>query len=182
MALKATVFKFKLNISDLERHVYEDFSLSLARHPSETDARMMLRLAAFARHASADLGFGRGISTDDEPDLWQKDLTGAIELWIDLGNPDPDRIRKACARSQQVVLYCYGERSTTVWWEKQAAGFERFNNLAVYAVNDSDYGKLSELAKGDLVLQCTVSDNDMWFTANDETVAINMMPLSFGGA
>ncbi len=177
MALKATVFKFKLNISDLDRNVYDDFSLSLARHPSETDARMMLRLAAFARHADENLVFGRGISTDDEPDLWQKDLTGAIELWIDLGTPDPDRVRKACGRAQDVVLYCYGERSTKVWWEKNGAGFERFDNLSVYLIGDDDYDKLGKLAAGGSALQCTLSGNEMWFTSDDESVSITATTL-----
>ena len=94
MALKSTIFKMDLNVADLDRQVYGDFPLTLARHPSETDERMMLRVLAFALHAGDQLTFGRGISTDDEPDLWQKDLTGTIELWVDLGAPDPDRLRK----------------------------------------------------------------------------------------
>ena len=115
MALKATIFKAELNVADLDRHVYADFSLTLARHPSETDERMMLRLLAFALHADERLEFGRGISTEDEPDLWCKSLSGEIELWVDLGTPDRNRLRKACGRSHSVVLYAYGGRAVPVW-------------------------------------------------------------------
>ena len=88
MARKATIFKAELSLADLDRNLYEDFSLTVAQHPSENDLRMMVRLLAFTLFADARLEFGRGLSTDDEPDLWQKDLTGAIELWISVGQLD----------------------------------------------------------------------------------------------
>ena len=88
MALKATIFKADLQIADMDRNHYGNHALTLARHPSETDERMMVRLLAFAIHADEQLSFGKGLSTEDEPDLWQKDLTGAIERWIDVGLPD----------------------------------------------------------------------------------------------
>ena len=88
MAIKATIFKVNLQIADMERHYYQDYALTLARHPSETDERMMVRLLAFALHAHEYLEFGQGMTADDEADVWQKDLTGAIELWIDVGMPD----------------------------------------------------------------------------------------------
>ena len=101
MALKSTIYKAKLNVTDMDRHVYQEFPLTIACHPSETELRMMLRVLAFAMHADARLEFGRGISTDNEPDLWQKSLTDDIELWIDLGAPDESRIRKACGRAHR---------------------------------------------------------------------------------
>lgn len=172
MALKSTVFKVKLNVSDLDRNVYDDFALAVARHPSETDARMMLRLAAFALHADAQLEFGRGISTDDEPSLWRKDLTGAIELWIELGVPDPDRLRKACGRAQEVVLYAYGERSLKVWWEKNADALARFTNLTVYRITDADGAALANLAASAMALQCTISGGELWLTDGAQSVEI----------
>src|SRR5258708_39391271 len=107
MALKATIFKAELHIADMERGYYQDHSLTVARHPSETDERMMVRLLAFALNADATLAFGAGLSTDDEPDLWRKDLTGSIETWIDVGLPDEKRIRKACGRAAEVLVYSY---------------------------------------------------------------------------
>ena len=116
MALKATIFKAGLQIADMGRNYYHDHALTLARHPSETSERMMVRLLAFALNASETLTFGKGLSTDDEPDLWQKDLTGAIDLWIDVGLPDEKSIRKACGRAAQVRIYSYGGRNAELWW------------------------------------------------------------------
>jgi len=103
MALNATIFKAVLQIADMDRNYYRDHALTIARHPSETDERMMVRLLAFVLHAHEALSFGKGLSADGEPDLWQKDLTGAIELWIDVGQPDEKSIRKACGRAKQVT-------------------------------------------------------------------------------
>src|SRR5512140_3190997 len=100
MALGATVYRASLTVSDLDRGVYGQHSLTLARHPSETDERMMVRLLAFALHADEALEFGRGLSAEEEPDLVRRDLTGAIEQWIEVGLPDEKEIRKACGRSK----------------------------------------------------------------------------------
>ncbi|MFN2330158.1 MAG: YaeQ family protein [Chromatocurvus sp.] len=118
MAPKSAVFRLTLQLADLDRQLYRDFPLTIARHPSETDARMMLRVLAFALHADDPLAFGRGISNDDEPDLWLRALDGRIETWIELGAPDPDRLRKACGRSNRVLLYAYGDLAMPVWLRK----------------------------------------------------------------
>ncbi len=120
MALKATIFKADLQIADMDRRYYGDHTLTIARHPSETDERMMVRLLAFAMHADEALSFGRGLSTDDEPDLWRKDLTGTIEIWIDVGLPDEKRVRRACGRARQVFVYSYGGRGAELWWDQFA--------------------------------------------------------------
>ncbi len=117
MALKATIFKVELQVADMDRSYYGDHALTIARHPSETDERMMLRVLAFALHAGPDLAFGKGLSTDDEPDLWQRDLTGAIALWIDVGQPDEKLLRRACGRAREVVVYAYG-RGVDLWWDR----------------------------------------------------------------
>jgi len=161
MALKSTVFKFSLNLADLDRQLYDDFSLTLARHPSETDQRLMLRVLAFALNAGPGLEFGRGISTEDEPDLWRKNLAGDIELWIELGTPDPERLRKACRRSDTVYLYCYGDRATPVWWEKHASALRRFENLEIWQIPDQDSSQLADMASPGAALHCTVSDADI---------------------
>ncbi|MDP4651056.1 MAG: YaeQ family protein [Haliea sp.] len=177
MALKSTIFKIDLNVADIDRQVYGDFPLTLARHPSETIERMMLRVLAFALHANEQLTFGRGISTDDEPDLWQKDLTGSVELWIELGAPDPDRLRKACARGQHVVLYMYGDRSVPVWWQKHAGTLARFKHLSVWQVDDSSLGALAQMAKPGLNLQCTISDGEVMVSGAGETFSITPVSL-----
>jgi uncharacterized protein YaeQ len=182
MALKSTIFKVRLNVSDLDRNVYDDFTLSVARHPSETDARMMLRIAAFALHADPLLEFGRGISSDDEPDLWQRDLSGLVDLWIELGTPDPDRLRKACGRSKQVLLYAYGERALKVWWSKHADALERFDNLSVFGVSDTAYEGLAALAAPGLSVQATISGGELWLNTVGQSVELNPQRLKTASA
>ena len=139
MALKATIYKAELSIADMDRNYYETHQLTLARHPSETDERMMVRLLAFARHANDALAFGKGLSSEDEPDLWQKDLTGVIDVWIDVGQPDEKRIRRACGRAGQVVVYTYGGRGADLWWGQTAEKVERATNLTVVNLSRSSH-------------------------------------------
>lgn len=177
MALKSTVYRFDLNVADLDRQVYGDFPLTVARHPSETESRMMLRVLAFALHASENLEFGRGISTDDEPDLWRKSLTGDIELWIDLGTPDPERLRKACGRAEQVVLYCYGDRATPVWLEKHEKALRRFENLRIYQVSDSSLSELAAVARSGQPLQCMIEAGEVWISATGTSLQVALRAL-----
>src|SRR5690606_31628497 len=132
MALKSTIYKAALQVSDMDRNYYGQHALTIARHPSENDERMMVRLLAFACNAGEALEFGRGLSADDEPDLWEKDLTGAIQLWIDVGLPDEKLLRKACGRSRQVRLYAYGGRIVDIWHEENRARLMRLDNLEVF--------------------------------------------------
>ena len=108
MALKSTIFKAELSIADIDRGYYRNHALTVARHPSETDERMMMRLLAFALHADDALEFGRGLSAEHEPDLWRRDLTGTVEQWIEVGLPEEREIRKACGRAREVHVLAYG--------------------------------------------------------------------------
>lgn len=166
MALKSTIFKAELNVADMDRQVYDDFSLTIARHPSETDERMMLRVLAFALHASERLEFGRGISTDDEAALWRKSLSGEIELWIELGTPDESRLRKACGRSDTVVLYCYGDRAVPIWFDKVSPGLKRCNNLQVFRIDDSSMQELGGISAANMQLQCTIQDGEAMLSSS----------------
>jgi uncharacterized protein YaeQ len=181
MALKATIFKAELQIADMDRNYYGNHALTIARHPSETDERMMIRLLAFAIHAHEMLGFGKGLSTDDEPDLWQKDLTGAIELWIDVGQPDDKRLLKACGRSARVVVYCYSSASN-VWWNQIGAKVERAKNLRVVNVSAAMSQELALLAQRTMQLQCTIQDGQIWFTGGDRSVLIELTVLKKSAA
>jgi uncharacterized protein YaeQ len=173
MALKATIFKAELNIADMDRDYYGDHSLTIARHPSETDERMMVRLLAFARHAHERLQFTKGLSADDEPDVWQKSLSDEIEVWIDVGQPDEKRIRKACNRSQRTLLYVYGGRGADLWWQQNAPKLERFDNLTVFNLPKNETDELAQLAQRNMRLQCTLQDNQAWLNDGERTVQIN---------
>ena len=120
MALKATIYKADLQLADMDRHVYGDHALTLARHPSETDERMMARVLAYALHAEEGIAFTKGLFDVDEPEVWVKNLAGEITLWIDLGQPDETRIRRACSRAGRVVVLCYSS-SCEIWWKQIAS-------------------------------------------------------------
>lgn len=161
MAPNATIFKAVLHIADVDRHYYEDHSVILARHPSETDERMMVRLLAFARHAHEALSFGRGLSTEDEAALWQKDDTGLIELWIEVGLPDEKAIRQACGRARQVYVYTYGGRPADQWWKQNVASLDRLNNLTVVNLSLEGSRALVSLAQRSMDLHCTIQDGQV---------------------
>jgi len=162
MALNATIYKASLQISDMDRQYYGDHAVTLARHPSETDERMMMRLLAFALHAHEDLSFGRGIGVEDEPALWQKDLTGAIDLWIEVGQPDEKLLRQACGRAKQVVVYAYGGRGADLWWEKNRGTLERLPHLTVINLPLEASRALAQLAQPSMQLPCTIQEGQMW--------------------
>lgn len=177
MALKSTIFKAELQVSDLDRGHYGTHALTIARHPSETDERMMVRIVAFALHAHEMLAFGKGLSSDGEPALWRKDLTGAVEDWIEVGLPDPRELRKACGRSPRVSLYAYGGRSVGVWWSQNASELARLGNLAVYELPPEATAELAALAARTMSLQCTIQEAHVWFAAGDAAVAFQVHAL-----
>lgn len=174
MALKATIFKADLQISDMDRHYYHEHSLTIARHPSETDERMMVRVLAFALYADEALGFGKGLSEEDEPDLWQKDLTGAIELWIEVGLPDEKRVRKACNRAGRVVVLAYGGRGAEIWWQQNRNALERHANLTVLNLPAELSQQLAGLCQRTMHLNCMIQDGQVWL--GDEATRLEVTP------
>lgn len=159
MALKSTIYKADLNIADMDRHYYVQHNLTIARHPSETEERLMVRLIAFALFANEALSFGKGLSEDDEPDLWQKDLTGAISLWIDVGLPDEREIRKACGRSEKVAVLLYGGRTAEMWWNQNSKALLKLDNLTV--INLPDTEALTNACSRNMNISCTIQDAQM---------------------
>jgi uncharacterized protein YaeQ len=172
MSPKATIYKAELQVSDMDRHYYATHALTLARHPSETDERLMVRLLAFALHADERLEFGRGLSTEDEPDLWRKSLTGEIEQWIELGQPDEQRIRKACGRARQVVVIGYSGRGFEIWWEKIAEGLARCRNLTVIDIPSATVQELAALANRNMQLQCLIQEGQMQLLSDSASVTV----------
>jgi uncharacterized protein YaeQ len=177
MAQKATIFKAELAVADMDRKYFATHALTLARHPSETDERMMVRLLAFALNASEALAFGRGLSSEDEADLTQRDLTGAIQLWADVGLPDEKSLRKASGRAERVIVYAYGGRAVDLWWSKNRSVLERLPNFSAFNVPFEASQALSRLAARTMQLQCTVQDGHLWFSSANETVDVMLVPL-----
>lgn len=172
MALNATIHKAELSISDMDRHYYATHALTLARHPSETEERLMVRLLAFVLHADERLEFGKGLSDEDEPALWRRAYTDEVEQWIELGQPDEARIRKACGRARQVVVITYGGRAADIWWEKAGASLARNDNLAVLDIDEATVRELVGLCARGMRLQCLIQDGELQLISGDTTLAI----------
>jgi len=172
MALKATVIKAELQLSDLDRHHYATYPLTLAQHPSETDQRLMVRLVAFALFASERLEFGRGLSNEEDPDLWRRDYTGEIELWIDLGQPDESRIRKACGRARQVVVVNYAGRAADLWWDKNAAALARLSNLTVLDIDAPSVEALAAMMDRNMRLNALIQDGELQLMGDTGSIAL----------
>ena len=181
MALKATIFKAELCVSNIDRHVYGNFSLTIARHPSETDERMMVRVLAFALNAvdceNERLEFGKGISSDDEPALWRRDLTGAVEDWIEVGLPEERLIRRACGKAARVALFTYGGRAVDVWWAANQAALAKQDKLAVLDVPQGASRALSAMADKKMTLTATIQDGQIYLANEHDAVAIVLRVL-----
>lgn len=177
MALKSTIYKAEVQISDLDRHYYATHNLTLARHPSETEERLMVRLLAFVLFASDSLTFGKGLSAEDEPDLVDCDDTGAIRRWIDVGLPDERALRKACGRADSVVLLAYGGRTVELWWQQNQSALMALKRLRVLNLAPADTGTLAAIVSRNMRFQCTLQDGVLWFAddgGNHEVTPIEL--------
>ena len=158
MAQNATIYKVELSVADMDRHYYETHKLTVAKHPSETDERLMVRILAFALNAEEQLEMTRDISTEDELDIWQKSLSGDLELWVALGLPSEKVIRQSCSKSGKVTVYAYGGRQAEIWWDKIKGSSARFDNLQVVNLSQEDTGALAKQASRSMKVQVNVRD------------------------
>ncbi|MGI8559925.1 MAG: YaeQ family protein, partial [Luteimonas sp.] len=158
--------------SDMDRHYYASHNLTSAQHPSETDGRLMVRLLAFALHAAERLEFGRGLSSEDEPDLWRRDYIGDIEQWIDLGQPDESRIRKACGRAQQVVVVNYSGNAADIWWDRHGVALARLKNLRVLAIDPASVDAIEGLLQRGMRLTAMIQDRELQLMSDSDNIAL----------
>lgn len=172
MAQNATVYKVELSISDMDRHYYETHKLTVAKHPSETDERMMVRIVAFALNAHENLEMTKGISTEDEPDIWQKSLSGELEVWVALGLPSEKVIRQSSSKSRKVVVYPYGGKTAEIWWDKVKGSTLRFENLEVISFCETDSAALAKLASRSMKLQVNIQDGEVMISLGDSIVYV----------
>jgi len=166
MALKSTIFKAHVAIADIDHGYYADHALTLARHPSETDERMMVRLAALALQAhrlhddcggDGTLTFGAGLSNPEDPDVSLRDFTGASRLWIEVGQPEDKPLAKACSKSDAVVVYAFSS-ATDVWWRGIQGKLTRLDKLTVWRVPTEAAQSLAALAERSMQLQATIQE------------------------
>jgi len=168
MALNATIHKVELSVSDMDRHYYETHKLTVARHPSETDERMMLRLVAFAMNAHEQLEMTRGLSSDEEPDIWRRSLSGELELSILLGMPSDKIVRQTCSKADQVVICTYGGRAAEIWWDKIRSATTRFDNLQVLNFTEADIAALAARVGRSMRMQVNVQDGELMISVDDD--------------
>jgi uncharacterized protein YaeQ len=172
MSPKSTVVKVELQVSDMDRHYYASHALTLAQHPSETDLRLLVRLIAFALHADERLEFGRGLGDEDEPALWRRDYTGAIEQWIELGQPDESRLRKAAGRAAQVVVVGYGGQASELWWTRNAAALARLRALTVIELDPQELDAALPLLSRGARLTAMIQDGELQLMDAERSVAL----------
>lgn len=172
MAQNATIYKIELTVSDMDRHYYETHKLTVAKHPSETDERLMVRILAFALNAHEHLEMTKGLSTDDEPDVWQKSLSGEIDVWVALGLPSEKVMRQSCSKAAKVIVYSYGGRVAEMWWDKVRNSTTRFDNLQVVSFSEADTGALAKLASRAMKLQVNIQEGDVMVSIDDSVVYV----------
>jgi uncharacterized protein YaeQ len=172
MAQNATIYKIELTVSDMDRHYYETHKLTVAKHPSEMDERLMVRIVAFALNAHEHLEMTKGLSTDDEPDIWQKSLSGEIDVWVALGLPSEKVMRQSCSKATKVIVYPYGGRTAEVWWDKVKNSTARFANLQVINFSSADSAALAKLAKRAMKLQVNIQDGEVMVSVDESVVYV----------
>lgn len=176
MALKATIYKANIELADMDRNYYDSLNLTIAQHPSETPQRLMVRLVAYLLNAHPDLQFGKGVSNEEEAAIWQKDYSDTINVWIELGQLDEKRLKKACNQASEVKLYCYGSSSDT-WWSQVENSLQKFDKLSVAQFDVATCEALAKLLDRNMSFQCSIQDGQMWLNAGDETLLISLNQL-----
>ena len=183
MALKATIYKAQINLADMDRHVYADIGVTIARHPSETDERMMVRVLALALGWPADTNEGtlelaKDMWEPDEPALWHKNYSDEILHWVEVGQPDDKRLMKAAGRARRVSLWAF-QSSTPIWWDGIASKLTRAQNLTVWQLPSEQTQALAAFAQRSMQLQVSVQDGTVW--VSDGTTSIEVTPQRLMG-
>ncbi len=185
MALRATIYKAELHIADNDRAYYASHAVTVARHPSETAERLMVRLLAYALYVQGEgpdhLAFTRGLSEADEPELWRQDLSGTLEQWIDLGLPDERRLLKASGRAREVVVIAYG-RNVDIWWQGVRHKIGRAKNIQVLSLPAEATQALAEMLERGMTLNINVHDASVWVSNQHSNVEVTLQRLLDQGA
>lgn len=181
MAQNATIYKVELSVSDMDRHYYETHKLTLAKHPSETDERLMVRLLAFALNAHEQLEMTKGLSTDDEPDIWRKSLSGELDLSVALGLPSDKVVRQSCGKASSVIVYSYGGQTADMWWDKIKNSTTRFDNLKVVNFSQENTRDLGALAQRSMQMQVNIQEGEIMVALNDTVLYLTPVELKSAG-
>jgi len=176
MALKATIYKATIELANMDRNYYDSLQLTIARHPSETEQRLMVRIIAYVLNAHPELHFGKGLSDEDEATMWQKNYSDEIALWVELGQVDEKRLKKASNQADEVKLYCYGN-SVNTWWSQVEQSMNKLKRLSIEQFEPETCEALVKLLTRNMDFQCSIQDGQLWLTAGDETLLIETKKL-----
>lgn len=164
MALKATIYKVQLSVSNIDNNHYGDYSLTVAQHPSENESRMLYRLSVFTLLSAEEPTFTKGLSTQDEPEIWCHNQMGEIEHWVELGTPDIKRIKQACGKSKHVSIYTYRERASKEWYESIKDQLGRFKNLNIIHLTPLEGTEIGDISSRAMEVYATIQDNELWLS------------------
>lgn len=176
MALKATIYKANIELADMDRNYYDSLQLTIAQHPSENAQRLMVRLIAFILNAHQDLQFGKGVSDEEEAAIWQINYSDEIDLWIELGQLDEKRLKKACNQAKAVKLYCYGS-SVNTWWSQSEQSLAKYERLSIEQFSQSTCDALVNVLSRNMEFQCSIQDGQLWLTSGEETLLVETTTL-----
>jgi uncharacterized protein YaeQ len=176
VAEKATIYKAKLAVSNIDRNKFGDYPLTIALHPSETIERMMVRILAFSYCAEEQLTFTRGLSSVDEPDLWLKHDDGRILQWIEVGQPMPDRLKKASGQAEAVRVFTYG-RGVDVWWKTHAAAILALPKVTIQYFSADELLALTSLVDKTMSLSVTITENIAYVSNESESLTVTLRPM-----
>lgn len=177
MAIKPTIYKLRIALSDLNRNYYDSVSLTIALHPSETLERMMARIVAYCLNAQDNLKFTKGLSTVEEPDIWVKTLDDQVSLWIDVGEPAPDRIKKSSRLAPEVKIYSFNSKSDT-WWEKSKNKVYQFENVTFYQLDWQHIETLATFTKRTMDWSISISDDTVYIAAENQECELTIRELN----
>lgn len=177
MALNATIFKFTISLSDLNRDYYDTLQLTVARHPSESDERMMARVLAFCLCARESLEFTKGLSTPDSPDAWARELTGEIALWIEVGEPAADKLKKASRIARDVRVFSFNTKSET-WWAREQSKIQQLS-VSVIRFPWEAIQELTQMVQRGMVMSVTISENSAFVAMDNQQCEVHWEPLQF---
>ncbi|MCL9780071.1 YaeQ family protein [Vibrio sp. S4M6] len=176
MALKPTIYKFRIAVTDLNRDHYDNLNLTVAQHPSENNKRMLARVLAFCLNTGSSIAFTKGLSTVEEPDIWSHTLDNHIQLWIDVGEPDFERIKKASHKSEQVKIYTFNAKSD-VWWQQNQSQLTSLSKVEVYQFEHDSIEQLAQNLSRGMDLSVMVSEQSIFVDMDSGSFEIGWKTL-----
>ena len=176
MALKPTLYKVELQLVDTDRDVYDSCNFTLTQPPSEKQARMMVRLMVFALNYNRDLKFTKGLSSQDEPDIWQISPSLQVESWIEVGQASPERMRKGVSRAPKVLLYAFGSE-TDIWWQKNSEAFAALPHIEVYRFKHQQIEQLVDLVAKKMQITVSISEGELYINSGSAEVHLDLIKL-----